>query len=374
MRTTGAGAWPIRGNSASPQVSDLRSARSRETVGSSPGAGAGVWPIRENGGLPRAGSRHSARSRSRASAGSPGVRTGASSVGGEGSSLQARGRCSARSCGSAGSTGTGVRPGRGDGASAQAGDRRSAQRRTAAGSPGSGAGGIRSARRRSWLTRVVRVAIGVQLRDRFASDGRRSGGKRRQSSWVGSSECSCTVVPAEGTSRVGAPPFSSAVPVSFFGTAGDGRDRLCGSGFDVAFAAVDAVLPSDLALVADSVLTAAPAVSLPRAVVRTPASTAAPESTRNDLGYTTTRRHGGGDGDRTALLRGGGADASRCGRSAALSAAVRCGQCACGETDAGGVVCRNRAGVHGLRVRDRDGTGGAHGGRHRRGAESARSW
>ncbi len=82
----------------------------------------------------------------------------------------------------------------------------------------------------------------------------------------------------------------------------------------------------------------------------------------------------GGDGSRDGRLCDGCRATAVGGWSASVQPGVRCGQCAGATEGSCGVVCRNRTGLHGFRVRHRDGGGGADCGGHPRGAESTCSW
>ncbi|PWV67949.1 hypothetical protein DFR69_118124 [Nocardia neocaledoniensis] len=82
----------------------------------------------------------------------------------------------------------------------------------------------------------------------------------------------------------------------------------------------------------------------------------------------------GGDGSRVGRLCDGCRATAVGGWSASVQPGVRCGQCEGATEGSCGVVCRNRTGLHGVRVRHRDGGGGTDCGGHPRGAESAWSW
>lgn len=82
----------------------------------------------------------------------------------------------------------------------------------------------------------------------------------------------------------------------------------------------------------------------------------------------------GGDGSRFGHLCDGCRAAAVGGWSASVRSGVRCGQCEGAAEGSCGVVCGNRAGLHGVRVRHRDGGCGTDCGGHPRGAESAWSW
>lgn len=475
MRTTGAGAWPVRIDGGSPQVDDSSPARRddlahalccgstvsepadrsgdepagahaetwpvRETdvfskvddrsardlgstsdrrVAGMPCTSVGVWPVHWGGTSPAGSGLRGATGRGQA-VDLPDAGAAVPPTGGSGTSSQARNhsvraRGPARVSTSAGSrcvpgssaTGAGMWPVRADPGFARAGDHGSVR---ADGVRGRRAGGTRkSVRLRGVVSRAVRV-IAKETRSKWLwGRGRRGGSEpavvlpadQVSSPSTGSSVCLCTASPGEeagGPDRsdvqVGGPGRSgvgAGAPDCPDGEVGgpnrsgeeiNGPDRP-GAGIvgpdhqvefaiDVAFAEAEAVPAGGLAQGTAPDLTMVQG-SAPPSSAGEVALVSEAGSTRNSQRCHATGRHGGSDGGRTALLRGGGADASRGGRSAALSAVVRCGRCARGATDTGDLGCGNRVGVHGLRVGSRDGAGGADGGRHRRGTESARSW
>lgn len=369
--------------------------------------GAGVWPVREIDAFPQVGGHHF-RDRDR--------------------DRDRGGAWSRREPGLSATT-TGVWPIRTDTAFAVDGKRSRVRARKGR---ASGAGGTHRSRRSVHLSGAVTLGVRtlrVSLQELFSSRGRQGGGE----SAVGVPVDDACAPPAVPSVEPCATPLARAMrsdpgdtprryrtAAHTFPVAADSRSRnrgrrcvglraLRGAGarspieagpdplgelaFDVAFAVAEAVRsggPAPGRLPARTTPLAPPPTGmlagsagsaellsttgpLPVALRDSPPSSAGEVTSVPDE-ESTTERHGGGDGGRTALLRGGGAAASRRGRSTAFSTIVRCGRDARDTTDTGGVGCGNRPGVHGIRAGDRDGAGGAHGGRHRRGAESARSW